>query len=128
MAHQLLATYRQLLSSTRYVMDKRLPLHVRKAKLTNTCDKAAIADMVAKLDELQVIYSPHKVNGGAENPDRSLFAAEQADVLGPGQERENDDGSLCVEERQFKARSLPPYPVVDWDAIVRPTVVRGGLD
>ena len=125
MAHQMLATYRRLLSSTREVMTRRLPLHVRKAKLTNTRDKAAIADMVAKLDELQVIYSPHKVNGGAENPDRSLFAAEQADVLGSGQERECNNGSLRVEGRQVKARScLPPYPVIDWDAISRTTVVR----
>ena len=43
-------------------MDRRLPMHVKKAKLVNKCDKAAIADMVAKLDELQEVYSPHKVN------------------------------------------------------------------
>ena len=67
-AHQLLETYRQLLSSTRHVMNRRLPLHVSKAKLVNARDKAAIADMVAKIDKLQMVYSPHKVNGDAEKP------------------------------------------------------------
>ena len=60
-------------------------MHVKKAQLLNKCDKAAIAFMVAKLDELQELYSPHKVNVGTTKPDRSLFAAEQADVIGPEQ-------------------------------------------
>ena len=82
-AYQLLETYRQLLSSTRHMMEKRLPLHVTKAKLTNSHDKAAIAVMVAKLDQLENIYSPHKVNGAAQEPVQSLLDAEQVDVLGP---------------------------------------------
>ena len=63
-AHQLLATYRQLLSSTRHVMNKRLPLHVRKARLLNTYDKAAISVMVAELDKLERFYSPHMAPAG----------------------------------------------------------------
>ena len=94
MAHQLLMMYRQLLSSTSQVMEKRLPLHVQKARLTNKCDKAAIAVMVAKLDQLQKLYSPHKVNGNMEKPVRSLFDAEQAELNGPGQERGRNNGSL----------------------------------
>ena len=42
-AHQLLGTYRLLLSSTRKVMERRVPAHVTKARLRNTCDKATIA-------------------------------------------------------------------------------------
>ena len=97
----MLATYRRLLSSTREVMTRRLPLHVTKARLTNSHDKATIAVMVAKLDKLEKIYSPHNVNGSAEEPVRSLSDAEQVEVLGPGQE--------C----QVKARSyLPPTPLL----------------
>ena len=85
-AHQLLESYRLLLGSTRHVMARRLPLHVQKARLTNTRDKATIAVMVAKLDKLEEIYSPHKAPADAEERVRGLSFAEQADVLGPGQE------------------------------------------
>ena len=52
-AHQLLESYRLLLGSTGHVMARRLPLHVQKARLTNSHDKATIAVMVAKLDKLE---------------------------------------------------------------------------
>ena len=71
-AHQLLGSYRRLFSSTREVLNRRLPLHVTKARLTNTCDKATIAVMVAKLDKLEEIYSPHKAPADAEERVRGL--------------------------------------------------------
>ena len=52
-AHQLLAQYTQLLSSSKVVMERRLPMLVKKDMLVNKWDKVAIAVMVAKLDELQ---------------------------------------------------------------------------
>ena len=63
-AHQLLGRYRQLLRSTRHTMERRLPLRVSKARLTNTCDKAAISGMVAELDKLERLYSPHMAPAG----------------------------------------------------------------
>ena len=143
MAHQLLSSYRQLFSSTREVLNRRLPLHVTKAKVTNTCDKATIAVMVAKLDKLEKIYSPHKAPTDAEERVRGLSPAEQVDVLGPGQERGRTHGSLRVEEDvlgpgqergrthgslRVEERSCPPpYPAVDWDNVARLSVVRGSL-
>ena len=129
----MLETYRQLLSSTRHVMEKRLPLHVTKARLTNTCDKATIAVMVAELDKLEKLYSPHMAPAGKEERVRGLSPAEQVeligpreergctygslraevDVLGPEEERGRTYGSLRVEERSCH----PPYPTVDWSAI-----------
>ena len=73
MAHQMLATYRLLLNSARSVMDKRLPLHVQKARLTNSHDKAAITFMVAKLDQLEETYSPHKAYADGEKPVRWTY-------------------------------------------------------
>ena len=122
-AHHLLESYRLLLGSTRHVMAKRLPLHVQKARLTNSCDKATIAVMVAKLDRLEEKYSPHKVPADPEERVRGLSPAEQVDVLGPGQERGRTHGSLRVEERSCP----PPYPAVDWDNVARLSVVRGSL-
>ena len=52
-AHQLLKAYRQMLCSTRQVMERRLPLRVTKAKVRNTCDTATIAGMVAELNRLE---------------------------------------------------------------------------
>ena len=104
-------------------MERRIPGHVTKAKVTNTCDKATIAVMVAKLDKLEKIYSPHKAPTDAEERVRGLSPAEQVDVLGPGQERGRTHGSLRVEERSCP----PPYPAVDWDNVARLSVVRGSL-
>ena len=142
-AHQLLGSYRRLFSSTREVLNRRLPLHVTKARLTNTCDKATIAVMVAKLDKLEKIYSPHKAPTDAEERVRGLSPAEQVDVLGPGQERGRTHGSLRVEEDvlgpgqergrthgslRVEERSCPPpYPAVDGDNVARLSVVRGSL-
>ena len=112
----MLATYRLLLNSARSVMDKRLPLHVQKARLTNSHNKAAITFMVAKLDQLEEIYSPHKAYADGEKPVCGLSPAKQVDVLGPGQERQ-------VNERSF----APPYPEVDWDNVARLSIVRGNL-
>ena len=67
-------------------MERRLPLRLTKARLTNTCDKATIAVMVAELDKLEKIYSPHKAPADTEERVRGLSPAEQVDVLRPGQE------------------------------------------
>ena len=134
-AHQLLGAYRQMLSSTRHVMERRLPLRVTKARLTNTCDKATIAVMVAELDKLEKIYSPHKVPTDVEERTHGSLRAE-VDVLRPEEERGRTYGSLRAEvdglgpgqERQVEERSCPhPYPAVDWDSLARLSVSRGSL-
>ena len=114
-------------------MEKRLPLHVTKARLTNTCDKATIAVMVAELDKLEKIYTPHKALADKGERVRGLSPAEQADLLGPGQERGRTNGSLHAEVDvlglgQERGRTNgSPYPAVDWDSLARLSVSRGSL-
>ena len=98
-AHQLLEAYRQILSSTRHVMERRLPLRVTEARLRNTCDKATTAVMVAELTKLERMYSPHMAEVDVLRPEEergrtygSLRA--KVDVLGPEEERGCTYGSL----------------------------------
>ena len=74
-------------------MERRLPLKATKGRLINTCDKATIEVMVAELDKLEKLYSPHMAPAGEERV-RGLSPAEQAELLGPGQERGCTSGSL----------------------------------
>ena len=91
-AHQLLESYRLLLGTTRHVMARRLPLHVQKARLIKSRDKATIASMVAKLDKLEEKYSPHKVPAdGDERVHGSLRDA--VDLIGPRQKQGCTTGS-----------------------------------
>ena len=96
-AHQLLGTYRLLLSSTRKVMERRVPAHVTKARLRNTCDKATIAVMVAELDKLEKLYSPHKAPTEEERGHTHGSLRAKVDVLGPEEERGCTYGSLRAE-------------------------------
>ena len=91
-ANRLLRNYRQLLRSTRQVMERRLPLKATKGRLINTCDKATIEVMVAELDKLEKLYSPHMAPAGEERVRGSLRA--KADVPGPEEERVCTTGSL----------------------------------
>ena len=50
--------------------------------------------MVAKLDKLEETYSPHKAPAAKEGRVRGLSPAEQAELLGPGQEGGCTTGSL----------------------------------
>ena len=52
--------------------------------------------MVAKLDKLEEKYSPHKAPAAKEERVRGLSPAEQAELLGPGQEGGCTTGSLQV--------------------------------
>ena len=112
-AHQLLRRHRLLLSSTKLIMERRIPANKTKVKVRNTCDKAAIIGVVAELTKLERLYSPHKVP--TEGDDRvrgSLcnvvdvptleqgrectegFLRAETDVRGPEEERGRIDGSL----------------------------------
>ena len=93
-AHQLLQSYRLLLGTTRDVMARRLPQQVRKARLIKSRDKATIGFMVAKLDKLEETYSPHKAPAAKDERVRGLSPAEQAELLGPGQQGGCTTGSL----------------------------------
>ena len=151
MAHQLLSSYRQLFSSTREVLNRRLPLHKTKAKVTNTCDKAAIMVMVAELDKLERLYSPHKVpTEGDERVRGSLcdevdvpglgqegvctqgsFRTAEVDVPGLGQGGGCTRGSLRTVEEDVPRLGQggghtngSPYPAVDWDNIARLSLTR----
>ena len=94
-AHLLLRRHRLLLSSTKKIMEKRIPAHITKAKVKNTCDKAAIILMVAELDKLEQIYSPHMVLADDEDHVRGSLCEEA--VLGPQGERGRNDGPLRAE-------------------------------
>ena len=149
-AHQLLEAYRQILSSTRHVMERRLPLRVTEARVRNTCDKATIAIMVAELTKLERMYSPHMA--GEDRVRGSL--CDEVDVLRLGQERGYTTGSLRAkvdvpgpeEERGCTQGSLraaevdvprlgqerghtngSPYPAVDWDNMARLGMSLGGF-
>ena len=50
--------------------------------------------MVVKLDKLEETYSPHKAPAAKEGRVRGLSPAEQAELLGPGQEGGRTTGSL----------------------------------
>ena len=69
-------------------MERRIPAHTTKVKVRNTCDKATIVIMVAELD------SPHKVPADKDDRVHGLSPTEQADLLGPRQERGCTTGSL----------------------------------
>ena len=152
-AHQLLESYRLLLASTKLIMERRIPASTTKVKVRNTCDKAAIAGMVAELTKLERLYSPHKVpTEGDERVRGSL--CDEVDVLRLGQERGCTQGSLRTaevdvprlgQERGCTQGSLraaevdvlrlgqerghsngSPYPAVDWDSMARVGMTRGG--
>ena len=113
-AHQLLQSYRLLLGSTKLIMERRIPACTTKVKVRNTCDKAAIAGMVAELTKLERLYSPHKVPTEGDDRVRGSLCDEvdvprlgqgrvctqgsphtaEVDVPGLGQGRECTQGSL----------------------------------
>ena len=152
-AHQLLESYRLLLGTTGRVMGRRLPLKATRGRLINTCDKATIEVMVAELDKLERIYSPHMAPAGNDERVRGSLCA-QADIPGPEEERGCTSGSLPVkadvprpeEERGRNDGPLrvaevdvlrpgqerghtngSPYPAVDWDNIARLSASRGSI-
>merc|ERR1711888_578327 len=98
------------------MMERRLPLKKTKARLTNTCDKATIATMVAELDKLEKIYSPHKAPADKEERVQGLSPAEQVDLIGPGQKQGCTTGSLHA-EGDVLGPCHPPYPTVDWSMV-----------
>ena len=92
-AHQLLRRHRLFLISTKKIMERRIPAHITKAKVRNTCDKATIKVIVAELDKLERIYSPHMTPAGNDGRVRGSLCA-QADIPGLGEERGRTSGSL----------------------------------
>ena len=116
-AHNLLKKYRLLLGSTKLVMERRIPERVTRAKVINTHDKATIEVIVAELDKLERLYSPHKVPDDGEDRvqgslrDKAVIPGlgeergrtsgslpAKADVIGPEEERGRDDGPLRVDD------------------------------
>ena len=95
-AHQLLESYRLLLGKTRHVMGRRLLLKATKGRLVNTCDKATIEGMVAELDKLEKLYSPHMAPNDEDGRVRGSLR-DEVDVLKPGEERGRNHGPLCAD-------------------------------
>ena len=92
-AHLLLRKHRLLLSSTKLIMERRIPASKTRVKVRNTCDKATIKVIVAELDKLERIYSPHMTPAGNDGRVRGSLCA-QADIPGLGEERGRTSGSL----------------------------------
>jgi len=96
-AHNLLKKYRLLLVSTRLVMERRIPERVTRAKVINTHDKATIEMIVAELDKMERLYSPHIVPDDGNGRVRGSPRDETA-VPRPGKERGRNQGPLCVDK------------------------------
>ena len=76
-------------------MERRIPERVTRAKVINTHDKATIEVIVAELDKLERLYSPHKVpDDGEDRVQGSL--RDKAVIPGLGEERGRSNGSLRV--------------------------------
>ena len=122
-AHNLLKKYRLLLVSTRLVMEKRIPKRVTRAKVINTHDKATIEVIVAELDKLERLYSPHKVpDDGEDRVQGSL--RDKAVIPGLGEERGRTSGSLpakadVTRPEEERGRDDGPLRVDDGDGRVQ---------
>ena len=132
-AHQLLQSYRLLLGTTRNVMVRRLPLRTTKRRLLNTTDKAAMETMVAELDRLERLYSPHMVPTEGDERVRGSLCAEEA-VPRLGQGRDCTQGSLHTAEVELPRLGQggghtngSNYPSVDWDNVARLSMSIGGF-
>ena len=122
-AHQLLRRHRLLLSSTKLIMERRIPASKTRVKVRNTCDKATIKVIVAELDKLERTYSPHMTPAGNDGRGQSSLCA-QEDIPGLGEERGRTSGSLPTKPgvpgpQEERGRNDGPLRVDDGDGRVR---------
>ena len=145
-AHNLLEKYRLLLVSTRLVMERRIPERVTRAKVINTHDKAAIEVIVAEVNRLEKLYSPHMVPADGDGRVQGPPCVDK-DVRGPEGDRGRDDGPLRVDDgngrvqgsfrgdegdvlrlrRERGHKNGSPYPAIDWDNLAKVSFSHGSL-
>ena len=127
-------------------MERRIPERVTRAKVINTHDKATIEVIVAELDKLERLYSPHKVpDDGEDRVQGSL--RDKAVIPGLGEERGHNNGSLRVDDGDGRVQGSlrgdegdvlrlrrerghtngSPYPAIDWDNLARVSFSHGSL-
>ena len=119
-ARQVVSGYRELWTSTKLVMDRRVKHVTRTTSLENRWDETGIKAMVYQLDLLEARYSPTK-SARTTPSSRGPQQAEQVDQERSGQEEllpglQLQGGLQRPEPGQFV--SVPSSrPMVDWGSI-----------
>jgi len=124
-ARQVVSGYRELMTSTKLVMERKVKHMPRPTSLENRWDVTGIKAMLYQLDLLEARYSPHK-SARTTPSSRDLVQAEQVEHEGPGQEElppgpQPRGGRRHGPEQGDQVHCPPPYPQVDWENLARPT-------
>ena len=125
----MLGNYRKLLGSMRMLKERRIKLVTGTRKLEHKSDEAAIAAMVAQLDQLEAQYSPHKVTAVQPVNCPHCSLSKGGVLQGPGQEELPPGLPPRVGDRQEPLPDVQPdevaycpnpYPIVNWEDLARP--------
>ena len=124
-ARQVVSGYRELLTSTKLVMERKVKHMPRPTSLVNRWDATGITAMLYQLDLLEARYSPH-MSARTTTSSRDPIQAEQVEHEGPGQEElppglQPHGGRRHGPEQGVQVHCPLPYPQVDWEDLARPT-------